>query len=60
MKILDDEMKLNILGKSEILGSDMETRAQNWALEDSYHSKSIENGCITSIFKSTLKMMLVS
>ena len=31
MKILDDEIKLNMLGKSEILGSDMETRAQNWA-----------------------------
>ena len=31
MKILDDEIKLNMLGKSEILGSDMETRAQIWA-----------------------------
>ena len=31
MKILDDEIKLNMLGTSEILGSDMETRAQNWA-----------------------------
>ena len=27
----DDEMKLNMLDKSEILGSDMETRAQKWA-----------------------------
>ena len=58
MKILDDDIKFNMLGKSEILGSDMETRDQNWALEDSYHSKSIENGCI--IFKSTLKLILVS
>ena len=31
MKILDDEIKLNMLGKSEIFGSVMETRAQNWA-----------------------------
>ena len=31
MKILDDEIKLNMLGKSEMLGSVMETRAQNWA-----------------------------
>ena len=31
MKILDDEIKLNMLGKSEISGSDMETRAQNLA-----------------------------
>ena len=38
MKILDDEIKFNMLSKSEILGSDMETRGQNWAQEDSYHS----------------------
>ena len=31
MKILDDEIELNMLGKSEILGPDMETRGQNWA-----------------------------
>ena len=60
MKSLDDKIKLNMLGKGEILGSDMETRVQNLAYEDSYHSRSNENGCITSIFKSTLKLILVS
>ena len=47
MKILDNEIKLNMLVKSEILGSDMETRAQNWALEDSYHSESIEKDALS-------------
>ena len=28
---LDDEIKFNMLGKSEILGSDMETKAHHWA-----------------------------
>ena len=31
MKILFDKIKLNMLGNIEVLGSDMETRAQNWA-----------------------------